>query len=252
MIEYKKTDRSLTMLLMSLLVIIFSGCAKHDNVAAREIYKAPLVSKPVRNEIAMADPRPPFKLKPLIVIDPGHGGKDLGTHSNEIPKYYEKHFTLSTAHMLKRYLDDLGYNIVMTRSEDVFIPLKQRAHFANDKRSDIFISIHYNSAPSKQAEGIEVFYYTSEADKARTDASKLLATKVLNGVTSNTKAQSRGVKSGNFAVIRETKMPAILVEGGFLTNSGELEKIRQAKYMKRIALGIAEGVRDYLKAKEKR
>jgi N-acetylmuramoyl-L-alanine amidase len=183
---------------------------------------------------------------PVIVIDAGHGGKDLGTNSKTL-HYEEKALTLETAFMLEHYLQKMGYRTVLTRSEDVFIPLSKRAGIANDLRSRLFVSMHYNSAPSKDASGIEVFYYLSDTNKKRTIESKNLGDHVLREVTGATGAKSRGVKHGDFAVIRETKMPAILVESGFLTNPEERQRILQRPYMQRLARGVAKGVDDYLK-----
>lgn len=191
---------------------------------------------------------PPRALPPLIIIDPGHGGEDQGTLSLIKPAYQEKFLTLATANLLRDYLQKLGYRTKMTRTSDVFISLSNRAKIANEANAAFFVSVHYNSAPSKEAHGIEVFYYRSDTDLQRTNASKAFATDVLNQVLVMSKAKSRGVKAGNFAVIRETKMPAILVEGGFLTNAEELEKIKDPQYLKVLAWGIAQGVDRYIKS----
>ena len=135
----------------------------------------------------------------------------------------------------------------MTRKDDTFITLDERANFANQIKPRLFVSVHYNSAPSADAEGIEVFYYRSEEDKGRTDQSKKLAHAILNRVIANTQAKSRGVKHGNLAVIRETNMPAVLIEGGFMTNDKEMDKIKDPAYIKQIAWGIAKGVDDWIK-----
>lgn len=189
---------------------------------------------------------PPFK-KRVIVIDPGHGGDDLGTQSTSKPRYKEKHLNLATAKMLAVFLEQMGYTIIMTRSDDSFLTLEKRAEIANKLKSDLFVSVHYNSAPAKQADGIEVFYYREDANKERVVASKLLAQLVLNQVLEQTDAKSRGVKHGDLSVIRNTKMPAILVEGGFLTNDEEMDKLKDPNYLKRIAWGIAQGIQCYLR-----
>ena len=134
---------------------------------------------------------------------------------------------------------------MMTRHRDVFISLSQRSQFANEQNVDLFVSVHYNSAPAPQAHGIEVFYYNSSENKERAKASKMLAEDVLSNVLALTGAKSRGVKHGNLAVIRETKMPAILIEGGFFTNAEEFAKIKDQAYIKKIARGIAQGVMEY-------
>ena len=190
----------------------------------------------------------PPKIKPkLIVIDPGHGGEDAGTKSLIKPFYQEKFLTLATSRFLSDYLRQMGYETKMTRNEDVFIPLSDRAIKANQIDPALFVSVHYNSAPSKEAKGIEVFYYQADENVSRTQSSKELAALVLDSLINTTQAKSRGVKKGNFAVIRETKMPAILVEGGFLTNQDEMNLIKDPVYLKKLAWGIAKGVDKYLK-----
>lgn len=189
--------------------------------------------------------------KDIIIIDPGHGGEDFGTHSLTKPKYQEKYLNLSTALLVKEYLEKMGYKPILTRATDVFITLENRAEIANKRNADLFVSVHYNSAPSSQADGIEVYYYQSDKNPKRSKASKKLAEVTLKYVLENTKAKSRGVKNGNFAVIRETEMPAILVEGGFLTNEQEMDKIKDPTYMKSLAWGIAQGIDEFLSSGSK-
>ncbi|MFQ5728936.1 MAG: N-acetylmuramoyl-L-alanine amidase [Waddliaceae bacterium] len=186
-----------------------------------------------------------------IVIDPGHGGKDLGALSVKDPKYQEKTLNLTTAIWLKTFLQQMGYQTIMTRADDFFVPLDLRAAFANSNQAKLFVSVHYNSAPNKKAEGVEVYYYDAETDKERTEQSKKLAKTVLDQIVANTKCKSRGVKHGNLAVIRETKMPAILIEGGFVTNETELNKLQDPNYQKTLAGSIALGIRSFLKPKKR-
>ncbi len=182
----------------------------------------------------------------LILIDPGHGGRDTGTQSILKPRYQEKSLNLTTARFAKQYLQELGYQVCMTRETDRFVSLEKRAKVANTKKPILFVSIHYNSAPSAKAQGIEVFFYESRENKDRTEQSKRLAQAVLKNVLAKTKAKSRGVKQGNYAVIRETQMPAVLIEGGFLTNEEELQKLKDPLYLKRLAWGIVCGIEEYL------
>lgn len=201
-------------------------------------------------EIAVREKAPvaiPTSNKKVVLIDAGHGGEDFGARSLTTPRYQEKNLTLSTSRMLKTYLEQKGYAAIMTRSEDVFVPLDKRAKIANQLRPDIFVSVHFNSAPSHEAEGIEVYFYRNKEDQTRSKSSRLLAQSVMQKLEDNTGAKSRGVKHGNFLVIRETEVPAILVEGGFLTNSDEMERIKDPAYLKKLAWGIAEGVQAYLK-----
>lgn len=221
-----------------------TGCSK--SIHHERIYipkHGPHVDK---EKVALAPQVPIEDTRLLIVIDAGHGGEDQGTKSLDQPVYLEKHFSLTTAKMLDNYLQGYGYRTHMTRQDDVFIPLSERAKIANDKETKLFVSVHYNAAENRSAHGIEVYYYDSEKDESRAKDSKKLASAVLDNVISNTEAKSRGVKHGNFAVIRETNMPAILVEGGFMTNKDEMDKIRNATYMKKVAWGIAQGIKNYL------
>jgi len=187
----------------------------------------------------------PFKTQSLIVIDPGHGGKDFGSEAAKTTT--EKELNLKTSKFVAHYLQQMGFPVAMTRIDDRFIALQSRADMANDENAILFLSVHYNSAPSPSAEGIEVFYYGGDKKTKRTAASKAFAQTILESVIMETDAKSRGVKDGNLAVIRETQMPAILIECGFLTNAKERARILDLNYRKKLAKGIALGVRDYLR-----
>lgn len=237
-----------------LLLYLACGCAQKQVAPPREMLIAPPPSaRPLpimrqSEEIAVADV--PIKKRKkeriIVMLDAGHGGEDFGTHSLGNPKYQEKYLNMSTTTMVKNLLQQFGFEVIMTRNDDTFIALDKRALFANEQKPRIFVSIHFNSAPSHEAEGIEVFYYRDESNKSRTNQSKGLAKAILDKTVQNTQAKSRGVKHGNYAVIRETNMPAALIEGGFLTNTAEMEKIKNAAYLKSLALGIAQGIQEYL------
>lgn len=182
----------------------------------------------------------------LIVIDPGHGGHDVGTQSISKPRYQEKSLNLVTAQFVKGFLEQIGYQVFMTREDDTFVSLDKRAQMANEKKPTLFVSLHYNSAPSAEAQGIEVFFYPSKDQKERVMKSKRLAQSILKNVLAHTKAKSRGVKQANYAVIRETNMPAVLVEGGFVTNEAELQNLKDPTYLKRLAWGVVRGIEEYL------
>lgn len=237
-----------------LSLYLVCGCAPKQVAPPREMITTPAYSarstlqSPPSEEIAMADIpiKKRKKERVIVMLDAGHGGEDFGTHSLGNPKYQEKYLNMSTTTMVKNFLQQFGFEVMMTRSDDTFIALDKRALFANEQKPRVFVSIHFNSAPSQDAEGIEVFYYKDEGNKSRTNQSKVLAKAILDKTVQNTQAKSRGVKHGNYAVIRETNMPAALIEGGFLTNAGEMEKIKSAAYLKSLALGIAQGIQEYL------
>ena len=186
-------------------------------------------------------------LKRVVVIDAGHGGLDIGTKENK-PYLEEKRAALTTAMLAKQYLDQLGYKVILTRSTDAFIPLSKRVDTANKSNSTLFVSLHYNSSPNKKAHGIEIFFCPTKNGKQRASSSKKLASKILDNVITRTKARSRGVKQASFYVIRETKMPAVLLEGGFISNDQERSKLKNRQYLEKIAKGVADGVDRYFKS----
>ncbi len=184
----------------------------------------------------------PAAVRPLIILDAGHGGTDEGAKVNA---FKEKRLTLLTTLLAKKHLEEMGYRVVLTRSRDTFISLARRVSIANNVRATLFVSIHYNSSPSVEAKGIEIFYYNS-GEAGRKRASQRLANCILYRLLDQTAALSRGIKSGNFHVIRETDMPAVLIEAGFMTNKDERQKLRSRDYLDRVALGIAQGIDKYI------
>lgn len=187
---------------------------------------------------------------PTIVLDAGHGGTDRGARA-KAPFCEEKRLSLQTAQLAKTYLEKLGYHVVMTRNSDDLVSLSKRVEIARQASSSAFVSIHYNASKNPQAQGIEVFFCPSTEERIRAQSSQKLAKSVLSRVIWRTQATSRGVKTGNFYVIRETSMPAILVEGGFITNLAERKALREKEYIEKIARGVAEGVHSYFKARWK-
>lgn len=166
-----------------------------------------------------------------VVIDAGHGGQDLGASDSLV---YEKHINLDVARRLERSLRELGFRTVMTRSNDQFIPLDTRAAIANRYRNAIFVSIHFNSSYKNQVSGIETFYRSSE--------SKYLADLVQAALIRNIGAVNRGVKTANFAVLKKTRHPAILVEGGFVSNARERDALTDPRYRQLVADSVARSV----------
>jgi N-acetylmuramoyl-L-alanine amidase len=182
--------------------------------------------------------------KPTIMLDAGHGGRDEGT---KVHSFKEKKITLATALYAKRFLEQMGYRVILTRGKDVEMSLPRRVSLANKTRSAIFVSIHYNASKNTEAKGVEIFYYDSK-DPDRAKNSRKLANYILHHVLDQTEASSRGVKVGNFHVIRETQMPAVLLEGGFVTNTQECAKLRRKEYLETIAKGLALGIDKFLKS----
>ena len=187
-----------------------------------------------------------FTSRPLVILDAGHGGWDQGAII-KYPYCEEKRLALTTTHFIKKYLEKMGYRVALTRSSDYYIPLPNRVALANRRKSELFISVHFNSCPNKIAHGMEIFYHQNQKNVKKSSASRRLAENVLKKSAMRTCCYSRGVKKANFFVLRETKMPAILVEGGFLTNPQERNLLRQRQYLDKLARGIAEGIDIFIK-----
>src|SRR6266436_8312840 len=168
-----------------------------------------------------------------VVIDAGHGGSDRGgIPGQRIP---EKEMTLDVAQRLKGLLAASGYRVVMTRDSDVFVPLATRAAIANSYRNAIFVCIHFTSAKRMGANGIETYFYSHE--------SLPLASAVHYYVAGGAPTSNRGVRRRGFYVLRKTKIPAILVECGFLTNPREGDYAQTTSYRQKLAEEIAAGIR---------
>ena len=222
-----------------------------------------------------------------VVIDAGHGGKDNGASCCDVRK--EKKVVLSVSKKLKNKLENKGYEVFMTRSTDDFIYLRNRTAFANEKKADIFISVHSNASPTKEQasifKGIEIYYLSPAQTKRAKEAAKKENSVVLEGKDFFTKnaylslinrekiveshklgldvssqmlknirghfgyVANGGVKPANFWVLVGALMPAILVETGYITNQEEGENLLNGYYQKLLAEGIADGIDQYLKNK---
>lgn len=171
-----------------------------------------------------------------VVIDAGHGGRDNG---GSYGKVYEKWLALDTAMRVEKKLKAKGFKTVMTRRSDNFITLPGRAKIGNRYPNSIFVSIHYNFTWKRNVSGLETFYCSSR--------SKPLAAAVQEGMLNEVKSVNRGVKYARYYVIRHAQNPAILVEGGFVSNSKERGRTKEGWYREAIAEGIAKGVVEYKK-----
>lgn len=173
-----------------------------------------------------------------VVIDAGHGGHDKGGQWGLV---YEKHLALDTAVRLEGHLRNMGYRTVMTRRSDYFITLPQRVAIGNRHRNSIFVSIHYNYTWKRNVSGLETFYHSSESRK--------LAHYVQQGMLRRVRGVDRGAKFARYYVIRHAKNPAILVEGGFVSNSKERDRLKSGWYREAIARGVADGIHRYRRSR---
>src|SRR6184192_1553985 len=196
-----------------------------------------------------------------VVLDPGHGGHDKGALS----RYgSEKDFALDVARTLRPLLQAKGLRVIMTREGDYFVPLEVRAQIANAARNSIFVSIHFNATnDDPNATGFEIFSFTPLGAPSTSDgavAPSSLSTQPGTAVDAQSVALSaciyhsmlghipefdRGIKRARFAVLRLTRVPAVLVEGGFLTERGESQLIAKKDWRTKLAQAIGVGIENY-------
>jgi N-acetylmuramoyl-L-alanine amidase len=197
-----------------------------------------------------------------VVFDPGHGGHDRGGRS---PYGYEKDYTLDVVKRARRILEAKKVKVVQSRLSDSFINLSERPEMTKNYASPIFVSVHFNSADWKpSANGVEVYALpplglptTGKAPDPILDrrtcfgnaiepASFVLANTMHHTLLGKTGSFDRGVKRARYAVLRHSKVPSILIEGGFLTNSQEAKSIHSAAWREKLAAAIADGILAYM------
>ncbi|MGY3777777.1 N-acetylmuramoyl-L-alanine amidase [Isobaculum melis] len=173
-----------------------------------------------------------------IVIDPGHGGEDPGSTSQT--NYYEKEITLSTAEAVAEKLRAAGANVVLTRTADEYVTLKERAQISQEMSADLFISIHYDSTEQVNAVSGTTTYYYGSKEKAAADS--------INDALENTlPLDNLGVRKGNFYVLRENTQPSILLELGYMSSENDSAVVNSNQYRTKVANGVYEGLTDYFK-----
>jgi len=219
----------------------------------------------------------------VIVLDPGHGGKDPGAVSKD-GRTKEKDITLQVANLLKKRLLSTAprVKVEMTRTEDTFLTLQERTALANSLNADLFISLHCNADSDSSSRGVETFYLSKASSPramrmaarengiplatmtdlqatlldlmltSKKSESDKLAKTVHNCMVKNLakaapKVRDRGIKRAPFYVLLGAKMPAILVECAFISNGREERKLTSTKYLDSVALGIAKGAATYLR-----
>ena len=178
--------------------------------------------------------------KYLVVIDPGHGGNDPGAIG--IGGIRETDVVLEVSNIVKKLLSEKGVKTRLTRINEVDLDLPPRVSFANKMDADIFVSIHANASRGKRRDinGLETFYY-------RGWRGRLLAKRIQKQILRvSPGSPDRGVKQGRFYVIKNTKMPAVLVEIGFLTGRLDARRLEKTAHRKRLAFAITKGILEYL------
>src|SRR5882724_3887485 len=193
-----------------------------------------------------------------VVLDPGHGGFDKGAISGY---GYEKDYALDLARLLRPFLQAKGFRVIMTRESDVFVPLELRARIANATSDSIFVSLHFNATDRDPlATGFEIYSLTPRgAPSTYEDGLTLASVNIQNGTEADAASVElssciyhsllgqigefdRGIKRARFAVLRLTKIPAVLIEGGFLTERGESWLIANPAWRQKLADAICAGI----------
>ena len=251
-----------------------------DNVSIASLFDRRSTQN-VESKINQSQKRATTNKNKIIVVDPGHGGKDCGAIGVE--KVCEKTIVLKVAKYFNDELKKRGYKVFMSRQKDVFIGLRQRTSFANNKNADLFISIHANAIAENKAkfEGVESYFLsTARSERAkkvaalenkddtegmnyfskqsflntlntqRIVASNKLAIDIQYGMLQSLRGKYQqvidgGVREGPFWVLVGALMPSVLLEVGYITHPKEGKRINQSAYQKALAIGIADGVDGY-------
>ena len=196
--------------------------------------------------------------KNVVFLDPGHGGRDPGAVYNGLR---EKDLNMSIYRKLRSELEKLGYTVLTSRDSDVYVDyVTERSEMVNKTDADVFISIHFNATgvPGANRSGVETYIYEPDDDikprinkvahdnPVRLSESKRLADNIHNSVVSVAGANDRGVRGSNYAVLRETVKPAVLIELGYM-DSPEYKKISDDKYQNKLVEGLVKGLRNFYK-----
>ncbi len=285
-----KLEPSRTTILMSITdkVETVSKAFDRNFNRLRIYFYSPDFYNPITDKLNQALPiyKPTSGSVRKVIIDPGHGGEDEGAIG---PKgILEKDITLAIAYKLAGILKQRGYEVIMTRYSDVFVPLSDRTGIANTNNGDIFISIHTN-ASTRKASGAETYYLSLKGtqtvsdtvafenrqlnkdnkvdapeknnllfilwDMAQTEYLKdsaLLAEQIQNAMNDLTGIRNRGVKQANLVVLRGLNMPGVLVEVAFISNPSEEARLVQDGFQQRSATAIADSIDRYKRLQEER
>jgi N-acetylmuramoyl-L-alanine amidase len=214
----------------------------------------PRVEKPVSFQGPTAS-----EVFPVVVLDPGHGGQDSGAMCGGI---LEKDLTLDIAQRVERRLRDEGFTILMTRTRDSYVSLAERAALANCLKDCIFVSIHFNEGNKAVSSGVETYYAEHQVTNGSTIASWLpflqrvsmqtpnvdsqrLADLIQQALVTRTHALNRGTKTQQFYVLANVRHPAVLIEGGFISNKDDAVRLGTTDYRDEMAAAINEGIMEY-------
>lgn len=173
----------------------------------------------------------------VVVLDAGHGGRDQGTNSGDV---LEKEINLKVTERLAEVLEDADVKVLLTRTDDTKVGLEERASYANEQKADLFVSIHCNYCEDDAGvNGLECYY------REDSEEGKALAEQVVEGIEGDSTIPCRGTRTANFRVLTKTRMPAVLVEIGYLSNRDECAKLTEESYQKLLVQRLAAGILAY-------
>ncbi|MCM8760683.1 MAG: N-acetylmuramoyl-L-alanine amidase [Candidatus Omnitrophica bacterium] len=274
------TERSLDRPVMVSGAVVYVPLSFVRNNIAPMITTRPTIPTSVRVPEATVPSARKFTIR-TVVLDTGHGGKDVGAVGRGL-KLQEKDVALALSKRIKQILENSGIKVIMTRSDDTFIPLPKRADMANSSSADIFVSIHVNASRSRLLRGFEC-YYLSDAtddnaralaafedsslklsDSAEAEHSKHLdktlwdmtlsenrmesgelASYICSSVEESLLLKNRGVRSARFYVLKNTNIPSVLVEAGYISNRADELKLKDPRFLDQLAEAIARGILRY-------
>lgn len=212
----------------------------------------------LRGPTAPRKPLVQVEKKLVVVLDPGHGGQDSGAMCGEL---LEKDLALDVALRAQLLLRSAGFTTLLTRDDDRYVSLSERASLGNRAGNSVFVSIHFNDSPREMATGVETYYSPRQSSRPgflwwlpflqRTDSSPFaaesesLATALQTALVAGTSALNRGIKAEQFYVLANVQRPAALVEGGFMTNKTDVAKLTSPEYRGQLARAISRGLEQY-------
>ena len=173
----------------------------------------------------------------VIIIDPGHGGSDPGAVTKN--KDYEKNYTLDISKRIKKHLERQGAKAILLRKNDTNPSLYQRVIRTNRLNGDFLISVHVNSFINEKAKGTETYYYKKSEKRA--------AQKIQQQLVKHLKLRNNGIKFAKMYVLKNTKIPGVLIEPCFMTNPYEYQKLKTVAFRENIAKGTVAGLNEYFK-----
>lgn len=249
-----------TLLMIAAVVTVLGKRREEDDPKNTSIAVTPFVPPPTPEYTMPPIDVPEGKTleKVLVVIDPGHGGSDSGTVSPYDDDFYEKEVTLDIALKVRDLLNESGIDAVMTRYSDIRLAetqredLKLRAQLANELNATLFVSIHVNAYDLKlsgatKVNGMEIHYLDKQSIYDSFD-SREFAEIMGKAIEAQNGINNRGIIKSDFSVLRNTEMPAVLVETAYITNREDNDRLKSDEFRAKTAMGIADGVKKALDA----